>query len=94
MHAYVVSLSWSSGMMSLVPIAHLGGQEHASAAAVVFAMRQVPIPEGDLVGVQVIEIKPEWLRAAVRMIESGSVESAPVVRLVEPDPPAPESPAA
>lgn len=85
LHAYVVSLSWSSGMMSLIPVMSGGGPEHASAVAVAACLRQEPLPEGDLVGCQVREIGIEWLRAAVRMIETGSVEPAPVVRLVEPD---------
>ena len=37
---------------------------------------------GRLGGVQVVEISVEWLRAAVRMIETGSAEPAPVVHLV------------
>ena len=82
-HAYSVSLTWSSGMMSQVPVLSAGGPEHASAIAVMAAMRQEPIPEGDLTGVQVREIALEWLRAAVRMIETGSIDPAPVVRLVE-----------
>jgi hypothetical protein len=90
LHAYVVSISWSSGMMSQVPVMCGGGPEHAAAIAVVTAMRQEPLPEGDLAGVQVREIQLEWLRAAVRMIETGSIESAPVVRLVEPADPDPE----
>lgn len=94
LHAYVVSLSWSSGMMSLIPVMSGGGPEQASAVAVVEAMRQEPFPVGQLAGVQVREIPIEFLRAAVRMIETGSVEPAPVVRLVESDPPEPESPAA
>ena len=81
LHAYVVSLSWSSGMMSLIPVMSGGGPEHASAIAVAAAMRQEPVPEGDLDGCQVREIAVEWLRAAVRMIETGSAESAPVVHL-------------
>lgn len=83
-HAYVVSLTWSSGMMSLVPVMSGGGPEHASAISVTAAMRLEPLPEGDLVGVQVREIPVEWLRAAVKMIETGSIEPAPVLRLVEP----------
>jgi hypothetical protein len=97
LHAYVVSLSWSSGMMSLIPVMSGGnndGREHAAAMAAVFAMRSEPTPDGAIVGTLVFELKPEWLRAAVRMIETGSVEPAPVVRLVESDPPGPESPAA
>jgi hypothetical protein len=46
-------------------------------------MRQEPYPQGDVRGIQVREIQPEWLRAAVRMIETGSIESAPVVQLAE-----------
>jgi hypothetical protein len=83
LHAYVVSLSWSSGMMSLIPVMSGGGPEQASAVAVVEAMRQEPFPVGHLGGVIVREIPIEFLRTAVRMIETGSVEPAPVVRLVE-----------
>ncbi len=83
LHAYVVSLSWP-GMMSLSPIMATT-PELASAAAVMIAMRTEPIPTGDLAGVQVVEISVEWLRAAVRMIETGSADAAPIVRLVEPD---------
>jgi hypothetical protein len=90
LHAYVVSVSWSSGMMSQMPVISGGGPEHAAGAAVATMMRQQPLPEGDLAGIQVRKIAIEWLRAAVRMIETGSIESAPVVRLVEPTEPAPE----
>jgi hypothetical protein len=90
LHAYVVSVSWSSGMMSMVPVISGGGPEQAAGRAVATAMRQEPLPEGDLSGVQVRELAIEWLRAAVRMIETGSIEAAPVVRLVEPAEPAPE----
>jgi hypothetical protein len=90
LHAYVVSLTWSSGAMSLVPIVCGGDREHASAIAVFTSMRSEPAPEGDLTGTMVRELFPEWLRSAVRMIESGTIEPGPVLRLVEapPEPPA------
>ena len=53
LHAYVVSLSWSSGMMSVIPVVSGGnndGREHAAAMAVVIAMRGDPTPEGGIIG--------------------------------------------
>jgi hypothetical protein len=82
-HAYVVSIAWSSGMMSLVPVVTGGGEETASALGMMASMRQEPIPQGDMLGVMVREVAVEWLRAAVRMIETGSIEPPPVLRLVE-----------
>lgn len=87
MHAYVVSIAWSDGMMSTAPLVAGGntdGREHAAAMAVVMSMRSEPAPKGAITAMQVRELPLEWLRTAIRMIESGKVDGAPVVHLVEP----------
>jgi hypothetical protein len=83
LHAYVVGMQWSDGGGSMVRI--VGHRpEQACAMAAVVATRNDPKPEGDLIAVMVTELPLDWLRWAVRSIEEGKVEEAPVVKLVKP----------
>lgn len=81
MHAYIVSLTWEGGIGSVQPLV-AATPAHAGAIAVANSLRQSDAPTGPLVGVMHTEIPLEWLRWAIRSIESGSTEAAPILTLV------------
>lgn len=92
MHAYIVSLTWEGGIGSVQPLV-AATPAHAGAIAVANSLRQPDAPTGPLVGVMHTEVPLEWLRWAIRSIESGSTEAPAPLTLVpraepQPDPPA------
>jgi hypothetical protein len=59
--------------------------EIATAQAVYFAMTEAPPPPGaTLKTVMAVEVSPDWLRGAVRALDTGG-EPAQILSLVQPD---------
>jgi hypothetical protein len=82
LHAYVIALQWEGGMGTLLATIE-PTLAHAAALVTLAAVRggNSPSPDTALIGVMHVELSLEWLRAAVRSIESGG-KPAEVVSLV------------
>lgn len=81
LHCYLVSLQWSDGGGTLLA-GVWGSPSQAGAHAAEAALRSQAPPKGNLVAAMHTEVSLEWLRWAVRCIEGGTTEAAPVLSLV------------